>query len=124
MERDEDDVSNLRETINIFENPFLFEITDRIIHLSSGVEATDEIQNSYLNAKEEGNKASRLEGKNCLFDTLPLPKHRTFATMNKPKSLKSIVPSTIREDKELYMRLVLVAQVKKNVFEHLLSYPL
>ena len=57
IEQDEDNVMNFMDTIKIFHDPFSCKITDKIIHLASGIEASDEVQKSYMSAKEEGDKA-------------------------------------------------------------------
>ena len=116
--RDEEDVLSLVETFNSFESPFKNDSNERIIHISSGLEADEETTLSYLTAKQVGDSASRdffttrfVEKSKELFDPIKAPKQKTFLSLvAKPKTKEQLAAKSAKESNKLYSRLILKAE--------------
>ena len=129
---DEESVQKIIDTVKSFDNPFLCKESSSIVHLSSGLEADKETNACYLNAKKTGEEAvdefckERLvEKKLDFYDPIKLTKLKTFDDMvSRPKSKAKLTIQSAKEDKQLFKRLLLLAQEQKLDLVDLLSYPL
>lgn len=131
MEHDKAAVEKIIDTINCMLNPFEYE-PDELIHIASGVVATQDIQNDLQFANARGES----ELKNFCEQRLQTRKVEFFANMKKmnlktftsmSKKLKHHVHGkdiTLKADRNLLARLVVIGRIRNINLQELLSYSL
>ena len=129
IERDEKDVEAIVSTIRSMVNPFNVEGTD-LLHLSSGVVASEEVKGDLLGAEEVGISSfssfckERLQKESdAFFEPIKRQKLATFQSMKK-KTVTKVNGKmvTLRADRKLLARLVFIAKVRNIDIKHLMTY--
>ena len=128
---DERCIENIISVIESMQNPFDARHTD-LINISSGVVASSEVQNDLMSAYEKGEKAlgdfidKRLISPSAdFFAPLKAIKLKTFSDMGKSKSkTKSGKEVMLRSDKQLFSRLLIIAQARNIDLREIMCYSL
>ncbi|XP_038062969.1 uncharacterized protein LOC119733637 [Patiria miniata] len=130
-QQDEKATQRVIETVSNMVNPFECEGMD-MIHISSGVAASDEVRDDLLKAKRLGEEQcvqfikERLQGGQVGF-FFPLKKNKllTFSNQGKEVSLgvndKQVV---LKANRDLFTRLLVTSQVRKADMREVLSFSL
>jgi len=134
MTRDEDDVNNIMSTITSMTNPFENDPemdANDLVHLSSGVIAPDDVYSDLMTAKVKGDEAfvnfskSRLQGNDVdLNKTLKKMKLKTFSDAGKQTIKVKGKDVTLKSDRELLARLVIIGKVRKVNLKSMMTYSL
>ena len=115
-------------------NPFEIdtEITD-MIHLSSGLIATPDVKADLLRTKQRGEecliaflKDGLLVSEPHIFSTIPKLKLKTFSSMAKKVKVSSTkgVEATLKNNHNLFARMLLLAQSRNVDMKEVLNYSL
>eukprot|EP00057_Strongylocentrotus_purpuratus_P021683 XP_011676157.1 PREDICTED: uncharacterized protein LOC105444073 [Strongylocentrotus purpuratus] len=130
MEKVEGDVCAVVETVEAMINPFQ-ENNEELLHLASGVIASADVCKDYTAAYTSGDEAfktfceERLQGDGDLFKVLKKQKRKSFATMNKASTTKVKGKEvTIKADRNLFQRLVIIAGARKLDIRNMMTYNL
>lgn len=132
MLKDERDVSSIISTINGMINPFDCS-HDELVSLSSGVVASDKVKADLLEARDKGEKAvsefmiERLVGsEKDIFSPLKALRLKTFETQAKKKVSKTRTGKeiTLKYDRNLFARLLVIGQTRKVNLHEVLKYSL
>ena len=130
-QRDEDDVGKLMATIRNWMNPFTPD-SQSICSLSSGCQATPEVEHDLLAAHSKGLEACKnfvashlVEQSTPFFDPSPKMKLRTMKSLTVKKTVKtSNGVIQLRADRSLFARLTIIAQTSSMDMRLVLSFPL
>lgn len=131
MTRDKADVEKIVDTVNNMVNPFEYE-EDELINIASGAVATKEVETDLENAKSRGESEfttfchKRLQkGDMDFFATLKKMKLKTFSSMSKAVKRKVRGKEvTLKADRNLLARLVVIGRFRNIDLQELLSYSL
>ena len=131
IKKDEEDVRSVISCIEARINPFE-ESNERLLHISSGVVASKEVNKDYLEARERGDASFVVFCKDRLhvsdvdmFATLKKQKLKTFSSMNKMTTSKVKGKEvTLKADRTLFQRLLIIASVRKLDIPKMLTYNL
>lgn len=130
VQRDEEHVCNVITVLEAMINPFE-DINDQLVHIASGCVASKDVSDDYISARERGDAAfmrhckERLHGSEDMFKTLRMEKTTTFQSMN--KTTKSKVKGkevVLKADRNLFQRLLIIANVRKLDIRNMLTYNL
>lgn len=130
--RHEKDVQSIKCTLESMVNPFEPGRED-MIHLTSGLVATQEVKSDLLSAKEAGEKRLQtfiqeklLVPEPDIFSKLPMLKLKTFTSMAKKVKvmLKNGTETTLKNNRNLFARMLLLAQSININMKEVLSYSL
>ena len=129
MKQDNPDVDKIVETTNGMINPFEYE-EEELLHIASGTVATEEVEKDLQSAYDRGEAAfialckERLQAwKVDLLTSIEKLKLKTFTSMS--KTTKSKVHGkevSLKADRNLLTRLVVIGRVRKVDLQELLSY--
>lgn len=130
LEKDEEAVIKVMETIRNWRNPF--DSSEDLSSISSGCVASPSVRNDLLMAKEKGKAAlksfvdSRLTGRNKgYFDTLTKLKLGTFREQCKKTTVnKDGRNIAVKADRNLFARLLVIGQSRKIDLRDLLKHEL
>ena len=130
MKRDKADVDKIVETTNSMINPFEYE--EELLHITSGTVATEEVEKDLQSAYDRREAAfialckEHLQTRKVdLLTSMKKLKLKTFTSMS--KTTKSKVHGkevSLKADRNLLARLVVIGRVRKVDLQELLSYSL
>uniref|UniRef100_UPI00358DF722 uncharacterized protein n=1 Tax=Myxine glutinosa TaxID=7769 RepID=UPI00358DF722 len=131
MLRDKADVDKIIEMTNSMINPFEYDGED-LVHVTSGVVATREVQEDLNTAYERGETEfttlckERLQTETVdLFGSMKKLKLKTFTNMSKAVKKKIRGKDvSLKADRNLLARLVVIGQFRKIDLQELMSYSL
>ncbi|XP_041466296.1 uncharacterized protein LOC121416845 [Lytechinus variegatus] len=130
MEKFERDVRAVVETVESMINPFQ-ENNEELLHIASGTIASSEVCKDYTEAYASGDEAFKafseecLQGDEDLFRVIKKQKRKTFATMSKSSTTKVKGKEiTIKADRSLFQRLVIIAGARKLDIQNMMTYNL
>ena len=130
--RHEKDVQSIKCTLESMVNPFE-PGREEIVHLTSGLVATQEVKSDLLSAKEAGEKQLQtfiqeklLVPEPDIFSKLPMLKLKTFTSMAKKVKVtsKNGTEATLKNNRNLFARMLLLAQSININMKDVLSYSL
>ncbi|XP_028391978.1 uncharacterized protein LOC114516648 isoform X2 [Dendronephthya gigantea] len=132
--RHEKDVLGIVNTLQNMINPFETDndITE-MIHLSSCLVATQEVKNDLLTTKQRGEECVTaflrdrlLVQEPDIFSTIPKLKLKTFSSMTKKVKVSSAkgVEATLKNNRNLFARMLLLAQSRNVDMKEVLTYSL
>ena len=131
MKQDKADVDKIVETINSMINPFEYE-EEELLHITSGIMATEDVQQHLQSAYDRGEATfiaickERLQTREVdLLTSMKKLKLTTFTSMS--KTTKSKVHGkevSLKADRNLLARLVVIGRIRKVDLQELLSYSL
>ncbi|XP_070535408.1 uncharacterized protein [Ptychodera flava] len=132
MKRDESDVQEVMSTLLSMGSPFNGDSDDQLVHLTAGTLAGQEITSDLLNAYTRGEEAylqfemERLaQGSKDLFDKMTLIKGKTFTDLaKKPKSKVTMSCLSLKDNRNLLQRMLLIAQARQLDLRELLTHAL
>ncbi|XP_070548281.1 uncharacterized protein [Ptychodera flava] len=132
MKRDESDVQEVMSTLLSVGSPFTSDKDSQLVHLTAGALASEEITSDLTNAYSRGEEAylqfenERLtQGVKDLFDKMSVVRGKTFADISKkPKSKVTMNCLSLKENRNLLQRMLLIAQVRQLDLHDALTYPL
>ena len=116
-----------------FTNPFCVEDGDKQLwNISSGTAATDVVKSDLLSAHRYGEETFKeyigerlFNGEKDVFDKLSLPKTKTFSDIGKKvKSNISLTNASMKENRHLLVRMMVIAQEKGLDQKDVVTYPL
>lgn len=120
----------MKTTLENMVNPFEPGRTE-LVHLTSGVVATDDVRTDLLKANCIGEERLQtfltdklLVSEPDIFATIPKVKLKTFSSMAKKVKItsKSGVDATLRSNRNLFARMLLLAQSRDIDMKEVLSY--
>ncbi|CAB3986609.1 Hypothetical predicted protein [Paramuricea clavata] len=130
MKRDKADVDKIVETTNSMINPFEYE-EEELLHITSGTVATEEVEKDLQSAYDRGEAAfiaickERLQTREVdSLTSMKKLKLKTFTSMS--KTTKSKVHGkevSLKADRNLLARLVVIGRIRKVDLQELLSSP-
>lgn len=131
LARDEDDVKKVLSVLSSWTNPFATsDLSDDLYHLASGALASDVTAQDTLAAKEKGQQAlvtyikERLIDKNVsVYEVIPRMKLRGFNIASK-KICISGKDVSLKADRHLFARLLVIAQTREMNLRDVLQYSL
>ncbi|CAC5360780.1 unnamed protein product [Mytilus coruscus] len=130
MKRDETDVLKLVQTLQSWTNPF--ETSEQLSGLSSGTVVSSELLCDLLNAYEKGKLASEnfiterlIQKSTDIFKPIKRQSLLTFSTKEiKGKQLMADKNNTLKADRNLFGRLLVIAQTRQLDMREVLQFEL
>ncbi|CAB4001853.1 Hypothetical predicted protein [Paramuricea clavata] len=109
-----------------------FKENNRLIHLSSGLECSAQVENDMVNAEARGKEAfvnfieKRIESNDeDLYIAIPKMKLNTFASMKAKKSCSVKERSvTLKADRDIFARLLVICGKREITLKEVLAYSL
>lgn len=132
QKRDEEAVGNVIKTIESMQNPFDLDC-DELVQLSTGTIANNAVANDMQQAHDIGEgkllnfvKERVLVDEPDIYSPIKKAKLRTFSSMSKVISTKNSNGSncSLKNDRDLFARLLLIARSRDIDMQQLLSYAL
>ena len=130
--RHEKDVQSIKSTLESMVNPFE-PGREEIVHLTSGLLATEEVRSDVLMAKEAGEEKLQtfiqeklLVPEPDIFSKISMLKLKTFTSMVKKVKVtsKNSTEATLKSNRNLFARMLLLAQKHKHQYERsLIIFP-
>ena len=130
--KDESDVLKVMELLKSLADPFDVNMAE-LINISSGVVASDDVRDDLLNVKEVGdqNAINFMENRLIceepdIFSPIKQNKSKTFKSMSKNVRTKSATGNILclKNDRNLFARLLLIGKDREIDLKEILSYPL
>lgn len=131
MEKDKRDVEEIVDTVKSMINPFQYDEQD-LVHITSGTVATEEVKSGLQSAYNEGEKKfvtfckERIQSEEVdLLASMKKLKLKTFSDLS--KTVKRKVRGneiSLKADRNLMARLVVIGNIRKINLQELLSYSL
>ena len=140
IKKDEDAIRAIIDVVNTrMVNPFLveqgasMENKQPLINIFSSTVATEEITNYVCHVREHGkneltnfiNARLSINGGNHFFDPIKKPRIKNFSVLNKPAVSKNQqTKNAINIDRQIFSRLIVIAQVRDINLPSVLEYEL
>lgn len=132
IDKDEKDVQGVISVLTCYGSPFMADNHEKLVHLCSGVVANTEVKENLLNAEKEGIiaykkfRCERLQsGSLDFYAPATTRKFKTFGNVApKPKTNAVLKNITLKENRDLLARFLMLAQVKKLDMKEVLCYSL
>ncbi|XP_070581399.1 uncharacterized protein [Ptychodera flava] len=132
MKRDESDVQEVISTLLSMGSPFIGDSDDLLVHLTAGTLAGEEITTDLTTAYFKGeeayqqfNKERLTHGSKDLFDKMSVLRGKTFADLaKKAKSKVTMSSLSVKENRNLLGRMLVIAQVRHLDLREVMTYPL
>ena len=131
MAVDERDVKKVYDTITNWGNPFSSCESDGIHHLASGKSATQKLEDDLIGALEKGQDAMKsfiqtriIKSDVPFYDPIPKMKLSSFSTLSLSKVKIGGNEVIIKADRDLFARLIIIAQSRDLDLREVFSYSL
>ncbi|KAK3731326.1 hypothetical protein QZH41_001754 [Actinostola sp. cb2023] len=131
MSVDENDVKKVQSTLNNWINPFSPSDSDDISHLASGLTAPKKVEDDLLMAHEKGKESMETFMRKRLmttevpfYDPIPKLKLANFASATLSSVKISGRDVMLKADRDLFARLLVVAQTRDMDLREVLQYSL
>ena len=128
----EKEVLSVMTTLESVVNPFEVDRTE-LVHLTSGLVATEEVKSELLTAKQRGERSLQTFIKEKvhvpnpdIFSAINKLKLKTFSSMAKKVKVKSKngTEATLKSNRNLFARMLLLAQSRNIDMKEVLCFPL
>ena len=128
--RHEKDVQSIKTTLESMVNPYE-PGREEIVHLTSGLVATEEVRSDLLTAKDAGEKRLQtfiqeklLVPEPDIFSKIPMLKLKTFTSLVKKVKVtsKNGTEATLKSNRNLFARMLLLAQSINIDMKEVLSF--
>ena len=132
IEKHEKEVLSVMSTLESAVDPFEGEQTE-LVHLTSGLVATEDVKSDLLTAKERGEQHlqmfinDKLQVPNPdIFSAIKKLKLKTFSSMTKKVKVKSKngAEAMLKSNRDLFARMLLLAKSRNIDVKEVLSFPL
>ena len=130
IEKHEKEVLSVMSTLESAVNPFEVEQTE-LVHLTSGLVATEDVKSDLLTAKERGEQHLQMFIKDKLqvpnpdiFSAIKKLKLKTFSSMTKKVKVKSKngAEAMLKSNRDLFARMLLLAKSRNIDVKEVLSF--
>ena len=132
LKKHEKEVLSVMSTLESAVNPFEGKQTE-LVHLTSGLVATEDVKSDLLTAKERGEQHLQMFIKDKLqvpnpdiFSAIKKLKLKTFSSMTKKVKVKSKngAEAMLKSSRDLFARMLLLAKSRNIDVKEVLSFPL